>query len=99
MRRIREITASEENFRTEQVGQFMTIKRDPVQPEPVGTVVLMPFRITGYDRDCDGSLMARLSALNGKGKTTGWEPDSIGLYPHSGLVVTEEELQSLFAAK
>lgn len=91
MRRIREITAEEENFRGEAIapGAFM-VRRDPVEPEPVGTIVLLPFRVTGYDQDCDGSLMARLESIDLDGRRTGWDPDCIGL--GSGLVVGEAEL-------
>lgn len=64
MRLIREITSEEENFRTVPNGPFVTFKRDPVQPEPIGTIVLIPHRIVGYDPDCDGSLMARLELVS-----------------------------------
>jgi len=73
-----------------------TIKRDPVEPEPVGTIVLMAFRVTGYDQDCDGSLMARLEHIDKDGEATGWEEDSVGLYPSNDLVVTAEEWRQLF---
>jgi hypothetical protein len=98
MRKIREITAEEENFRVEHPPQSLVgvIKRDPVKPEPEGTVILMPFRIAGYDSDCDGSLMARLEALTSDGEhATGWALDCIGLYPDSGYVVSSEELKKI----
>jgi hypothetical protein len=68
MRRIRKISAEEENFRTEaltlwRAPSINVIRRDPVQPEPIGTTLLIPMRVIGYDRDCDGSLMARLEAV------------------------------------
>ena len=63
MRAVREITAEMENFRIETLGGLNVIKRDPVEPEPVGTIILMPMRVMGYDRDCDGSLMARLEMI------------------------------------
>lgn len=92
LRPVREITAEEENFRT--VPFFKapgidahTSRRDPVEPESVGTIILMAFRVTGYDPDCDGSLMARLEAIDKDGEPGGWEPNCIGLYPHSELVV------------
>ena len=95
MRPIREITAEEENFRIERYkdADFGFIKRDPVEPEPVGTVILLPFRIAGYDKDCDGSLMARMENLwlyDGKLEETGWDVSNIGM--SSGLVVAEDEL-------
>ncbi|MBI2099644.1 hypothetical protein HYT45_04560 [Candidatus Uhrbacteria bacterium] len=101
MRPVREVTAEEENFRFEEHGTLPggVIRRDPVEPEPAGTIVLMAFRVTGYDPDCDGSLMAQLEQvhIDGSNETTGWHPSSIGLYPQSEIVVTQEELRSLFA--
>jgi hypothetical protein len=92
LRPVREVTAEEENFRVVNAHpvdspMFKTIKRDPVMPEPVGTYVVMCFRIDGYDQDCDGSLMARLTQVDMEGRTTGWSVDSIGLYPDTDLVV------------
>lgn len=89
MRPVREITAAEENFRTEPVPGLAahTVRRDPVEPEPVGTHIAMVFRITGYDRDCDGSLMARLEQVGRDGRTTGWEAKHLGLYPDTDMVL------------
>lgn len=88
LRPVREITAVEENFRLESFpGEGKVIRRDPVEPEPVGTYVVMCFRITGYDRDCDGSLLARLEQVDMEGRTTGWATDGLGLYPDTDLVV------------
>lgn len=103
MRPVREITAEEENFRTEpfyKVGNHegRIIKRDAVKPEPEGTIVLMAFRIDGYDHDCDGSLMARLAHIDKDGTESGWCPNCIGIGPDSDLVVTPEELKALFGA-
>jgi hypothetical protein len=100
MRPVKEITAAEENFRTEPVPgtAFDVIKRDPVKPEPEGTIILVPFRITGYDQDCDGSLMARLEAIDKDGEATGYTTNCHGLYPSTDLVVTPEELKALFGA-
>jgi len=86
MRPTRKVTAREENFRLE-AG---VVSRDPVEPEPVGTIVLVPFRVTGYDPDCDGELMARLENINFRGEATGWEVDSVGI--DDCLVATQEEL-------
>ena len=91
MRKIKEITAKKENFRIEK----NIIRRDPVQPEPIGTIVLIPFKIIGYRPDCDGSLMAQIAEVNLDLKETGWEENAIGLYPNSGFVVTEKELKEL----
>lgn len=101
MRPVREITAEEENFRTEEFyrDEYKTcsfIKRDPIEPEPIGTIILTAFRIIGYDKDYDGSLMARLEHINKDGTATGWTQGQIGLYPSCDLVVTEEELLNLF---
>lgn len=98
MRRIREIAAEEEGFRLEPVAgsRLANIRRNAVEPEPVGTIILKPFRIVGYDPDCDGSLMARLAALDGELNETGWVADRIGLYPSTGLVVTDSELRQMW---
>lgn len=95
MRPVTEITSEMENFRVD--GGF--IRRDPVEPEPIGTIVLCAFRIVGYTRDCDGSLMARFEAIDKDGESTGWEQSNIGLYPSTNLVVTQEELTKLFESK
>lgn len=96
MRPIRKISAEEEHFRLERVGAFDVIRRDPVEPEPVGTIILVAFRITGYDPDCDGSLMARIESIDCNGNSTGWTSQAHGLYPNSNLVVTLEELENLW---
>jgi hypothetical protein len=91
MRPVRRITDAECNARAvpliEGNDRFITFKRDPVEAEPVGTFVVMVFRITGYDPDCDGSLMARLEHVNKAGEPTGWEPSHLGLYEDTDLVV------------
>ena len=100
MRPVREITSEEENYRTVELipgnPNMLTSKKDPVEPEPVGTIVLMAFRITGYDPDCDGSLMAKLEHIDKDGETTGWTPSQLGLYPSTDLVVTAEEWKAMF---
>ena len=97
MRKVRSVTAEEENFRTEPfVGNNMRIvRRDFVKPEPEGTIILMAFKITGYDQDCDGSAMARLDNIDFNGDATGATLTHYGLYPESDLVVTLDELKSL----
>lgn len=85
---IQEITADEENFRTETFAPGMAmVKRDPVEPVPVGTYVAMVFRVTGYDADCDGSLMARVERVDNDGEPTGWTAESLGLYRDSTVVL------------
>lgn len=96
MRPVRTISAEEENFRIEKIDYMEVCRQDPVKPEPEGTIILMAFKITGYDRDCDGSLMTRLAHINKDGEESGWEPSNIGLYPDSDLVVTQEEFQKMF---
>jgi len=99
MRPVRRITAEEENFRTEELipgnPRFVVFRRDPIEPEPVGTIILKAFRIVGYDKDCDGSLMARLYNINFDGEETGWDVTNIGLYPNDGVVVTPKELAEM----
>lgn len=101
MRPARKITAEEENYRTVEMipgnPSLLTSKRDPIEPEPVGTIVLMAFRITGYDPDCDGSLMARLEQIDRDGETTGWNPKNLGLYPSVDIIVSMEEWKAMFA--
>lgn len=99
MRPVREITMEEENFRTEQRGNFILMRRDPVEPEPIGTIVLMAFRVASYTKDCDGSLMATLEAIDNEGEETGAKIKNIGLYPSTELVVTLEEWQAMFGLK
>lgn len=96
MRPAREITPEDEHFRMERRGPFEVIMRDGVEPEPVGTIVLKAFRVTGYDSDCDGSLMARLDQIDRDGEWTGWSPDKLGLSPDDTLVVSPEEWRGLF---
>ena len=100
MRPVREITAEEENFRIEPLrpgAQIGVIRRDPVQPESVGTIIMCPFRIVGYQRDCDGSLLAQLEGIDAKGEPIGWTEDSVGLYPNSSFVISPEELVALIS--
>jgi hypothetical protein len=92
LRPVPEITAEQENFRTVPLAtgpgfSAVTSRRDPVEPVPVGTYIVMCFRVTGYDPNCDGSLMARLEHVDRNGEATGWEPTHLGLYPDTDLVV------------
>lgn len=96
MRPVREITAEEEQFHMEPLGAFTVPRRNPVEPEPVNTIVLKAFRVTGYHPDCDGSLMAKLEAIDQEGRATGWEPTNVGLDHTTTLVVTADELEVLF---
>jgi hypothetical protein len=96
MRRVPETTAEAENFRSvpafparPELANITTVKRDPVEPVPVGTYVAMVFRVTGYDRDCDGSLMARLAHVDRAGEESGWEPDHLGIDPDSEVVLDD----------
>jgi len=79
IKRIKEITTEDENFRIENVQGFHMIRRDPVEQVPVGTLIAKVFRVIGYDKDCDGSLMARIECVDKDGDTTGWEQDCVGL--------------------
>lgn len=101
MRPVRSIPDSEDNFRLEPMEGFppnvLKTRRDPVEREPVGTILLQPSRITGYDTDCDGGLMARLLDVDSEGVDQGGEERKrCGIYPDTDLVVTPEELAALF---
>jgi hypothetical protein len=98
MRPSRKITPEEDNARLVPIGNtgFESIKRDFVEPEPVGTIILMAFRITGYGKDCDGSAMICAEHIDKDGDASGWDIDSIGMNPDGTLVVLPEELKSLF---
>ena len=89
LRPVREISAEEENTRLVPfVGDNMfRIIVDPVEPEPIGTYIVMVFKIEGYRPDCDGSLMAEIECVDKDGNGTGWTENSIGLYPDSTLVI------------
>lgn len=83
-----------ENFRLVPVKgtNIVNPKREFIEPEPVGTIVLLPFRITGYERDCDGSAMAKLENIfvhDDKLCTTGWNQSCVGI--KGDLIVTDEE--------
>lgn len=87
-----EITAEQENHRFEPLAMgpgfnAVTSRVDPVEPVPVGTYIVKVFRVTGYDPDCDGSLMARLANVDRNGEETGWDPTHLGLTPTTDLVV------------
>jgi hypothetical protein len=74
----------------------VTVRRDPVEPVPVGTIIAFAFRVTGYDPDCDGSLMARLEHIDFDGEATGWEPNCLGLYPDGAVILDDpDELRRL----
>jgi hypothetical protein len=94
MKRIHEVTSEEENFRLEPRGGFQTIKRDFVKPEPEGTIVLLPFRILSWEKDCDGSAMATMENIDFNGDATGWEVSNIGLYGN-GFVATIKEIREV----
>jgi len=96
MRRAREITAEEENFKLEPLAPGCNmIKRDPVEPEPIRTIVLKAFRVTGYRPDCDGSLMACLENIDMNLESTGWKENAVGLSPEDTFVVTEQEFKEM----
>ena len=96
MRPVRDVS-KEENYRVQVIGPGMTeTVREPVEPEPVGSLVLVPFRVAGYDTQRDGTCTARLEHINTDGSAAGGEASGIALRPTSALVVSEEELPNLF---
>ena len=86
MRRPRDISSQEENFRVDDVAPNIGfIRRDPVQAEPIGTLILRPMRVVGFDQDCDGSLMPRLEVLDLDEISAGLdEPDPVFAAPDGG---------------
>lgn len=92
MRPVKDVSKVD-NDRIETRGGFAVIKGDPIGPEPVGTIVMLPFRVTGYDSDCDRSLMARLEGIDADGNATGWNVSRVGIA--NGVVVTLDELKAL----
>lgn len=70
-------------------GRLASLRYDTVPTVPVGSYVAMVFRVTGYDRDCDGSAMARLEQVDRHGRTTGWEVTHLGLYPQCDVLVDD----------
>lgn len=99
MKLLREITAAEENFRLEELAPRMSfVRRDFVEPVPVGSYVAIVFKVTGYGRDCDGSALARLVHVDKDGEESGWTENNIGLYPDSEVVLDSPgELHALAA--
>ena len=100
MRLIQDVSKLE-NLRAEAISDKVAMMRQNfIPPEPVGTIILLPFRIKEYyNRDCDGSAMATLEALyvdEGKLERTGWCTDCIGLGSNSGFVVRANELEDMF---
>lgn len=90
IRRVPEITAGQENARLVPFvpgTQVFTLKKDPVEPVPPGTLVALIFRVEGYDQDCDGSLMARLGRIHADGGETGWHPTALSLSPDCTWVI------------
>lgn len=90
IRRLPDIS-EQANARTEQwlpgQSQVRVLRQDPVKPVPEGTVVAMLYRVTGYDPDCDGSLMARLEPVDVTGESLGDEEPAQGLHPDSCWVL------------
>ena len=96
MRPLKDVS-KEENFRPQVIGPGMvTTMRTPVEPEPVGSIVLVPFRITGYEVDDNGNCKALLEQVNAEGETNGWKPEPRRLQTSDTLVVEKDELRTLF---
>ncbi len=100
---VRDITPEEEEFRLEEIAPNMSmVKRNPVELIPVGTIILIPFRIEKYGNDCDGSLLAHLANLNVYGDGTiddsGWEQSGISIDSNTCLVISQDGLVKLFSS-
>ena len=96
MRPVRDVS-QEEHYRVQVIGPGMTeTVREPVEPEPAGTLVLLPFRVVGYDTQGDGPCTARLEHIHTAGRTTGGQANGIPLRPTSALVVAAAEISGLF---
>jgi len=95
---LRTLKKPDENHRYRQIGTaqdggaIVTSQRDFVHPVPVGGHVVMIFRVTGYDPDCDGSALARLEHVNTKGETSGMTLDCMGLWDGDLIVDDPSDL-------
>jgi hypothetical protein len=67
--------------------RVVTLRRDFVEPVPVGSYVAMVFRVTGYSPDCDGSVLAEVENVTEDGEATGWSQNCLGLGSNSTVVV------------
>jgi len=91
-----------ENAKVIDLGQqMMTIHVNYVEPEPVGTIVLMPFRITGYTQDYDGSALTSLEPLFYDEDTGKLEADADPtpyqfINKNVAIVASEAEVLTLF---
>lgn len=96
MRRAREITSKEKNYRLVKFAPGCSMfKCDPIKPELIGTIVLKAFRIIGYRPDCDGSLMAELENIDMDLENTGWVENAVGLSSRDTLVITKQEFKEM----
>ena len=95
-RPVRDVS-QEEHSRVPVMGPGMPeTVREPVEPEPAGTLLLLPFRVVGYDTQGDGTCTARLEHINTAGSTTGGQANGIALRPPSARVVAAAEIAGLF---
>jgi len=103
IRAINEITSEEDGFRLIPSECGMSCKYDFVMPEPCGTILLLPFKVTKYVKDCDGSALANLVNLylysdnhaEYSISDSGWAPNAISLTKGSGVVISEDKLIEL----
>jgi len=94
---MRPINESVENIRVEPLlgTSFKKVSCDQTEPEPVGTVVLIPLRIEEYQRTDDGLLM-RVRLLNKAGAGAMQLMQLETPRPDEALVVSQEELAAMF---
>lgn len=83
MRLLRNLS-KEKNFRPRAIRPGMvTTMRTPIEPAPVGNIVLVPCRVTGYE-------------VNAKTNTNLWKTEGRRLQSHEAPVVEQDALQTLF---
>lgn len=84
---VRRLPEVDDGFRLEPTGPFLIVRRNFVPPVPVGSLVVRTFRVTGWGRDCDGSALATVEAVDRYGQASGWTQACVGLDSDSWWLV------------